>query len=98
MIALTRHYQGVDTRWTHRDTLLSIPVALTGGLDYETMTERRKGYENFTVSNGVTQLGEQGNLRRNERNLMWTLDPYLQTAWQLTDKLSLDAGCAVQHR
>ncbi|MEN4711613.1 TonB-dependent receptor PqqU [Pantoea agglomerans] len=92
VIALTRHYQGVDTRWTHRDTLLSIPVALTGGLDYETMTERRKGYENFTVSNGVTQLGEQGNLRRNERNLMWTLDPYLQTAWQLTDKLSLDAG------
>ena len=92
VIDLTRHYQGIDTRWTHRDTLLSIPVTLTGGLDYETMTERRKGYENFTVSNGVTHYGDQGNLRRNERNLMWNLDPYLQTAWQLTDKLSLDAG------
>lgn len=92
VIDLTRHYQGIDTRWTHRDTLLTLPVTFTGGLDYETMTERRKGYENFTVSNGVTDYGTRGNLRRNERNLMWNLDPYLQTAWQLTDKLSLDAG------
>lgn len=38
------------------------------------------------------QYGEQGALRRNERNLMWNVDPYLQTQWQLTDKLSLDAG------
>ncbi|WP_173670664.1 TonB-dependent receptor [Klebsiella pneumoniae] len=54
VIDLTRHYQGIDTRLTHR--------------------------------------GEQGALRRNERNLMWNVDPYLQTQWQLTDKLSLDAG------
>lgn len=31
-------------------------------------------------------------MRRDERNLMWNVDPYLQTQWQLTDKLSLDAG------
>ncbi|MEG3130044.1 TonB-dependent receptor PqqU [Pantoea cypripedii] len=92
VISLTRHYQGIDTRWTHRDTLFSIPLTVTGGLDYETMTERRKGYENFTTSNGVTDYGVMGDMRRNERNLMWNLDPYLQTAWQLTDKWSLDAG------
>lgn len=92
VIDLTRHYQGIDTRWTHRDTLLAVPVTLTGGLDYETMTERRKGFENFTAFNGATDYGVQGNLRRNERNLMWNLDPYLQTAWQLTDSWSLDAG------
>ncbi|MDU7837504.1 MAG: TonB-dependent receptor PqqU [Pantoea sp.] len=88
VIDLTRHYQGIDTRWTHRDSLFSVPVTLTGGLDYETMTERRKGFENF---NG-NDLGVKGDIRRNERNLMWNLDPYLQTAWQLTDKWSLDAG------
>ncbi|WP_350261884.1 TonB-dependent receptor PqqU [Pantoea sp. BJ2] len=88
VIALSRHYQGIDTRWTHRDALFTIPVTFTGGLDYETMTEKRKGYQNF---NG-DELGVQGEMRRNERNLMWNLDPYLQTAWQLTDKLSLDAG------
>ncbi|MEQ0318240.1 TonB-dependent receptor PqqU [Klebsiella sp. GB_Kp051] len=91
VIDLTRHYQGIDTRQTHRGELL-VPVTLTAGLDYENMSERRKGYENFVMVNGAPQYGEQGALRRNERNLMWNIDPYLQTQWQLTDKLSLDAG------
>ncbi|HIB6054648.1 TPA: TonB-dependent receptor PqqU [Klebsiella pneumoniae] len=91
VIDLTRHYQGIDTRLTHRGELL-LPVTLTAGLDYENMSERRKGYENFVMVNGAPQYGEQGALRRNERNLMWNVDPYLQTQWQLTDKLSLDAG------
>ncbi|HBS7497264.1 TPA: TonB-dependent receptor [Klebsiella pneumoniae] len=91
VIGLTRHYQGIDTRLTHRGELL-VPVTLTAGLDYENMSERRKGYENFVMVNGAPQYGEQGALRRNERNLMWNVDPYLQTQWQLTDKLSLDAG------
>ncbi|MDZ0182888.1 TonB-dependent receptor PqqU [Klebsiella quasipneumoniae] len=91
VIDLIRHYQGIDTRLTHRGELL-VPVTLTAGLDYENMSERRKGYENFVMVNGAPQYGEQGALRRNERNLMWNVDPYLQTQWQLTDKLSLDAG------
>ncbi|WP_180297194.1 TonB-dependent receptor PqqU [Klebsiella pneumoniae] len=91
VIDLTRHYQGIDTRLTHRGELL-VPVTLTAGLDYENMSERRKGYENFVMVNGAPQYGEQGALRRNERNLMWNVDPYVQTQWQLTDKLSLDAG------
>ena len=91
VIDLTRHYQGIDTRLTHRGELL-VPVTQTAGLDYENMSERRKGYENFVMVNGAPQYGEQGALRRNERNLMWNVDPYLQTQWQLTDKLSLDAG------
>lgn len=91
VIDLTRHYQGIDTRLTHRGEL-RVPVTLTAGLDYENMSERRKGYENFVMVNCAPQYGEQGALRRNERNLMWNVDPYLQTQWQLTDKLSLDAG------
>jgi iron complex outermembrane receptor protein len=91
VIDLTRHYQGIDTRWTHRGEL-GVPYTLTGGLDYETMTEQRKGYENFTQVNGVTELGTEGALRRNERNLMWNVDPYLQTSWQLTQQLTLDVG------
>ncbi|WP_276643917.1 TonB-dependent receptor PqqU [Siccibacter turicensis] len=91
VISLSRHYQGVDTRWTHRDEWL-VPVTFTTGINYENMSENRKGYENFVYRNGVPQFGEKGNLRRNERNLMWNVDPYLQTSWQLTDKLSLDAG------
>ncbi|EOL8951725.1 TonB-dependent receptor, partial [Cronobacter dublinensis] len=92
VISLTRHYQGIDSRWTHRDAIAGVPVSATLGLDYENMREDRKGYENFREVNGATQYGEKGNLRRNERNLMWNVDPYLQTSWQLTEQLSLDAG------
>jgi len=91
VISLNRHYQGIDTRWTHRGEL-GVPVTFTTGLDYENMSEDRKGYENFVMVNGAPEYGQKGALRRNERNLMWNLDPYLQSQWQLTQKLSLDAG------
>lgn len=91
VIDLSRHYQGIDTRWTHRGELL-VPVTITTGLNYENMSEDRKGFENFVMNNGSPDYGQKGNLRRNERNLMWNADPYMQSRWQLTDKLSLDAG------
>ena len=91
VIDLDRHYQGIDTRWTHRGELL-IPVTFTTGLNYENMNEKRRGYENYVMNGSTPEFGEKGNLRRNERNLMWNLDPYLQTQWQLTEKLTLDAG------
>lgn len=92
VIDLTRRYQGIDTRWTHRTQVGVIPLSFTTGINYETMTEQRKGYENFISVNGNTLLGEKGQLRRNERNKMWNIDPYLQTSWQLTPRLTLDAG------
>ncbi len=91
VISLNRNYQGIDTRWTHRGEWL-VPVTFTTGLDYENMSENRKGYENFAMVNGAPEYGQKGALRRDERNLMWNLDPYLQSTWQLTEKLSLDAG------
>lgn len=91
VIALQRHYQGIDSRWTHRGEL-GVPVTFTTGLNYENMSENRKGYNNYRLNNGMPEYGQKGDLRRDERNLMWNVDPYLQTQWQLTDKLSLDAG------
>ena len=91
VIEMQRHYQGVDTRWTHRGELL-VPVTFTTGLNYENMSEDRRGYENFVMRNGVPGYGVKGDKRRDERNLMWNVDPYLQTSWQLTQKLSVDAG------
>ena len=92
VIDLSRHYQGIDSRWTHRDTLLTLPVSVTAGLNYENMSENRKGFENFVLENGAPMYGVKGNERRDERNLMWNLDPYFQSSWQLSDKLTLDAG------
>ncbi|MEY8769998.1 TonB-dependent receptor PqqU [Erwinia sp. ACCC 02193] len=92
VIVLERKYSGVDTRWQHDDRLGSVPFSLIGGLDYETLTERRQGFENYRIDNGSTLLGEKGSQRRNEKNVMWNLDPYLQTSWNLTPKWTLDAG------
>lgn len=92
VIVLERKYQGIDTRWKHDDMLGSMPVSLIAGLDYETMTERRQGFHNYNLVNNVPQFGEKGEQRRNEKNTMWNLDPYLQTSWQLTPAWTLDAG------
>ncbi|KGT90301.1 TonB-dependent receptor [Erwinia typographi] len=92
VIVLERKYSGVDTRWKHLDQIGPIPFSVIGGLDYETMTERRQGFQNYVINNGTTELGEKGDLRRNEKNVMWNLDPYLQTSWNLTPKWTLDAG------
>ena len=91
VIDMQRHYQGIDTRWTHRGELL-VPMTFTTGLNYENLSENRRGYENFVMNNGAPDYGVKGAKRRDERNLMWNVDPYLQTNWQLTQKLSLDAG------
>lgn len=92
VIVLERKYQGIDTRWKHDGEIGSMPVTLIGGIDYETMTERRQGFQNFTTVNGVDVFGVKGDQRRNEKNQMWNLDPYLQTSWSLTPKWTLDAG------
>ena len=59
VIVLERKYQGIDTRWKHEDTFASLPVTLIGGLDYETMTERRQGFENFILRDGTVDYGEK---------------------------------------
>jgi iron complex outermembrane receptor protein len=92
VIVLERKYSGIDTRWKHQDQIGSVPFSVIGGLDYETMTERRQGFQNYVIDNGTTELGEKGEQRRNEKNVMWNLDPYLQTSWDLTSKWTLDAG------
>lgn len=92
VIVLERKYSGIDTRWKHQDQLGSVPFSVIGGLDYETMTERRQGFENYNLVNGVPEYGEKGSQRRNEKNVMWNLDPYLQSSWELTSKWTLDAG------
>ncbi|CBJ45762.1 TonB-dependent receptor PqqU [Erwinia amylovora] len=92
VIVLERKYQGIDTRWQHEGQLAAVPVTLTGGIDYETMTEHRQGFQNYSLVSGVATFGEKGAQRRNEKNTLWNLDPYLQTSWRLTPKLTLDAG------
>jgi iron complex outermembrane receptor protein len=92
VIDLDRDYGGADLRWTHRGTLAGAPLTLIAGLAYDRLYETRRGYENFVGSPGSPQLGEQGRLRRDERNTVWNFDQYVQASWTPAPRWTLDAG------
>ncbi|XLX38528.1 TonB-dependent receptor family protein [Ectopseudomonas mendocina] len=87
VIDFERSFHGIGNRWIQSFDLGSSLLTLTTGLDYDHSRDDRQGYENFV---GDT-LGVKGNLRRDERNEVTSLSPYVQAAWQL-GKLDLQAG------
>lgn len=90
VIDFERDYYGGDFRWTGKDLLPNTRLSL--GIAYDAMNEDRQGYENF-VMNGKTEIyGVKGNLRRDEKNTLWNLDPYIQTSWQFLPTIRLDTG------
>ncbi|MDO9361230.1 MAG: TonB-dependent receptor [Polaromonas sp.] len=88
VIGLERNYAGLDARWTTRTSLAQQPLEIVGGLAYDAMTERRRGWQNFQ---GGT-LGVQGALRRDEDNSVSSLDPYLQATWKPDPRWTVNAG------
>lgn len=87
VIDFERRFRGIGNRWIQSFDLGSSLLTVTTGLDYDYSRDDRQGYENFVG----TTLGVKGNLRRDERNEVTSLSPYVQAAWQL-GKLDLQAG------
>lgn len=92
VIDFERRFHGIGNRWIQSFDLGSSLLTVTTGLDYDYSRDDRQGYENFV---GDT-LGVKGDLRRDERNEVTSLSPYLQAAWQL-DKLEIQAGLRYNH-
>jgi len=88
VIDLKREYSGVDLRWTARADLAGLGLTVVSGIAYDHMQETRRGFENFVGD----QLGVRGNLRRDERNTLENIDPYVQATLALTDNWSMEAG------
>ncbi|MCM2252364.1 MAG: TonB-dependent receptor, partial [Ramlibacter sp.] len=88
VIGLERRYAGADLRWAGQADLAQGSLEVVAGLAYDLMREQRRGWQNF--SGGVP--GAQGELRRDEENQVWNLDPYLQAVWRFTPRWSLTAG------
>lgn len=87
VIDFERRFHGIGNRWIQSFDLGSSLLTVTTGLDYDYSRDDRQGFENFV---GDT-LGVKGALRRDERNEVTSLSPYIQGAWQL-GKLDLQAG------
>lgn len=88
VIGLKRDYGGIDARWSGKYELGSGSLGLIAGLAANTVREDRQGYKNF-VGN---QLGVVGELVRDERNTLTSIDPYLQASWAFAPRWKLDAG------
>ena len=87
VIDFSRDYYGTDLRWTGKDLLPNTRFSV--GVAYDAMDEDRQGYENF---DSAGNYGVKGDLRRNENNTLWNLDPYLQAAWQFLPTVRVDTG------
>lgn len=90
VIDFDRDYYGADFRWTGKEVLPN--TTLVAGVALDNMDEDRKGYNNFVMVNGKESYGVKGNLRRNENNTLWNLDPYVQASWQFLPTWHLDTG------
>ncbi|OTG90494.1 TonB-dependent receptor family protein [Acinetobacter sp. ANC 3813] len=86
VIDFDRNFYGTDLRWTGKELMPNLK--LIAGVAIDAMTEERRGYENFAG----TVLGVKGDLRRNEDNTLWNIDPYAQASYALTDAVNVDAG------
>lgn len=86
VIDFDRNFYGADLRWTGKDILPN--TKLIAGVAVDAMTEDRKGYQNFLGD----RLGVKGELRRDEDNTLWNLDPYLQASYHFAPDWTLDAG------
>ncbi|MFH7809732.1 TonB-dependent receptor domain-containing protein [Acinetobacter sp. BSP-153] len=87
VIDFDRDYYGADFRWTGKALLPN--TTLVAGVALDRMTEDRKGYNNY---NNQGKFGVKGDLRRNENNTLWNLDPYVQASWQFLPTWHLDTG------
>ncbi|ENX39488.1 TonB-dependent receptor [Acinetobacter sp. NIPH 2100] len=90
VIDFERNYYGADFRWTGKELLPN--TTFSAGVAVDSMDEDRKGYENFNLQNGQPSYGVKGNLRRDEDNSLWNVDPYLQASWQFLPTWRLDTG------
>ncbi|NUF37603.1 TonB-dependent receptor family protein [Acinetobacter lactucae] len=90
VIDFERNYYGADFRWTGKELLPNTTVSV--GVALDAMDEDRKGFENFNLVNGQPYYGVKGNLRRDEDNTLWNIDPYLQASWQFLPTWRLDTG------
>lgn len=97
-----RDFGGTDLHWSHKGSVIDLPYQFTAGLNYDKMNDDRQGYENFITSVSLNSsstcattgiiCGVKGNLRRNENNIAFNFDQYLQGNIDLTKKWSVSVG------
>jgi iron complex outermembrane receptor protein len=84
VVDLDRGYGGAGVRWTHSAFALDGPLDVHVGLDYERMTERRRGY--------INNFGVAGVLKRDEDDTVHSTDAYVQAEWRVLNRVLIMSG------
>ena len=85
VVDLDREFGGINLRYNHIAEIAGQSLKITGGLDYDHLSETRKAYDNISGNVGP-------DLKRNEDDVVYNLDPYIQANLQLGSKWELTSG------
>ncbi|MBL0730505.1 TonB-dependent receptor [Piscinibacter sp. HJYY11] len=85
IVRFERGYSGLAAQLSHRITLgEGRALRINGGVEYDRMRENRQGHLNTG--------GVEGELKRDERNVVDNRDAYLQASWDLHRDWTLTGG------
>jgi iron complex outermembrane recepter protein len=88
VIDFDRRFGGADLRLSLGEAAWSLSLGLTA----EGMQEDRRGFDNFGANPLAPVLGTTGQLRRDERNRVRSVDPYAQLQWTPAERWVVHAG------
>ncbi|MEO7581216.1 MAG: TonB-dependent receptor [Massilia sp.] len=78
VVDFDRDFYGADINWTSVRALAGGKLTATVGIAADRSSDDRKGYENFIGA----QYGVKGALRRDEQDVLSSVDPYAQAEWE----------------
>jgi iron complex outermembrane receptor protein len=84
VVDLDRGFGGASLQWTRATALAGTPFKFTLGVDYDRMSENRRGY--------VNDFGTAGALRRNEDDVVYDFDQYAIFEWSFAERWKLSGG------
>lgn len=82
--AISRDVEGVDFRWTRKDSIFNRPITFVTGFNYDSMDDLRSRY---TATNG-----EIGPRTRLENQKAFNIDEFIQLSFEPSEKWLLLAG------
>ena len=89
VVDLDNDYGGAGLRWSKSFTFAGRPLRISAGAEYDDQDQTRRGY--------VNNAGQQGDLRRDEDDIVYNSDAYVQAGWELASQWSLNAGARYTH-
>lgn len=84
VVDLDRYFGGLGLTWVHEGAWLGRALAISAGLEHETMQERRRGL--------VNNSGAMGDLRRDEDDRVQSTNLFAQADWRFTERASATLG------